>query len=852
MNYGEYSKKTKDEILKKFDTSENGLKNEEVKNRLNVGGKNISSNVKKHGPLYFIINSFKDKFILILLVLAVIDYISGDTTGTWIIIGISVASAMLRFSQDYSTYRFNEKLRAKLKPKCDVIRNGNEIEVLAENIVKGDIVTLGAGSVIPADLYMIETKDLYVNQGVFTGESVPIEKKVKIGRKTNFDEIFDIPNIAFQGSNVVSGDGVGVVIATGQSTYMGSMNKELNTKRAPTNFENGMSKITNLLIRFMVVISVLVFAIYGFIRKDLTEALLFALSVAVGITPSMLPMIVNVNLTRGSKNLAKQKTLVKNIQSIQNIGSMDTLCTDKTGTLTLNNIVLQKYLDCEGNEDKYVLKCAYLNSSLSTGFKNIVDKAVIAYGKQHEIPISNYKKVDEIPFDYMRKRASIVVQDDEKNFTMITKGALEEILKISTKCYINGKSKEISKKDIETVESKANELAKQGMQVLALATRNSYPWENGFTKDDESQMTLIGIIAFLDPPKKDARGTLNKLKKYGVTTKVLTGDNQYSTGSICKFVGIDSDILLGTDIDKMNDHELSKAVEEYDIFARLNPMQKERVVKTLKSNGHVVGYMGDGVNDAQSLKASDVGISVKNATDIAKEASDIILLERSLNVIFNGVIQGRIVYGNIIKYMKLALSSDFGDVFSILIASIFIPFLPLLPIQMLMQDFIFEISQIAIPFDTVEENFLKIPRKWDTKDLGKFMVILGVVSSITDVISFILFWFVLGYNSVEMQSYFQTAWFVQCLISETLIIYYIRTPKIPFIQSKPSKALFTMTLITFFLTIVSPIILHPFSEFHFEILPPIFYLFVVILCAIYALIVQTVKHIYIKKYHEWL
>ena len=844
------SQKAKEEVFKLYKTNENGLNQKEINDRLQKNGKNIASENKKRGWLYFFIQSFKDKFIMILLVLAVIDYISGDSMGAWIIVGISFASAMLRFAQDYSTYRFNEKLKAKIKPKANVIRNGKQIEILAEDIVIGDIVTVSAGSVIPSDLMLIDSKDLFVNQSVFTGESAPVEKEFnKPGEKN--DEIFDLPNICFMGSSVISGNGIGVVITTGLNTYMGNMNKDIDTKRAPTNFENGMDKITKMLIKYMLIISVAVFVIYGFIRKDLTEALLFALSVAVGITPSMLPMIVNVNLTKGSRNLAKKKTLVKNIQSIQNIGAMDVLCTDKTGTLTMNNIVLQKYINAEGKDDDYVLKCAFINSNLSTGLKNLVDKAVIAYGKINKVDIEGYNKIDEIPFDYMRKRMSVIVKKNNDR-TMITKGALEEILKISNKTVIDGKLIDLNQDMIDNINKNAEELSKQGMQVIALATKKSYNPDEKFDENEEKDMAIIGLIAFLDPPKKDVKATLKKLKKIGITTKILTGDNQFSTQSVCDIVGIDSPILLGKDIELMSDKQLQKAVETCDVFARMNPMQKERVVKCLKANGHVVGYMGDGVNDAQSLHASDVGISVNTATDIAKESSDIILLEQSLDVIYNGVIEGRKVYGNIIKYMKLDLSSDFGDVFSIMIASIFLPFLPLLPIQMLLQDFLFSFSQIAIPYDTVEPEFLQKPRKWDTKDLGKFMRIMGEISSITDVMAFLIFWFLLGYNSNEMQSWFQTAWFVECLVSETLIIHYIRTPKIPFIQSRPSKPLFIMTIVTIVGTIITPLILHGLPEFHYEILPPVYYVYLVILVLIYAFIVQTVKHIYIKKYGEWL
>lgn len=864
MNYFEFSKKNRDEILKILKTDDNGLSTEEAKKRVLRDGLNISTDVKKKSALYFILQSFKDKFIMILLVLAVIDYITNDYIGTCIIICLGVASAMLRFIQDYSTYKFNEKLKEKIKPKTNVIRNGVQKEIFQEKVAIGDMITLDAGTVVPADVILIDSKDLFINQSVFTGESIPIEKNFD-KHSNNESQIFDIPNICLMGTNVVSGDGTGIVITTGKNTYMGKMNKEVDSKREPTNFEKGMSNISNMLIRYMVIISVAVFVIYGFIRKDLNEALLFALSVAVGITPSMLPMIVNVNLTRGSKNLAKKKTLVKNIQSIQNIGSMDILCTDKTGTLTKNNIELQKYINVLGNEDEYVLKCAYLNSLLGTGYKNLVDKAVIVYGKSHKVDISTYKKMDEIPFDYMRKRASIVVKNEEnkdnsssekdkvsKNYTMITKGALEEILKITTNALVDGKIVPITDEIIANINAKAKELANMGMQVISLAMKHDYEGVGRFNKDDECNMTIIGLIAFLDPPKREAKKTIESLKTYGVTTKILTGDNQYATSSICKYVGIDSKVLTGDEIDKLTDKELAIEVEKCDVFARMNPIQKERVVKILKGNGHVVGYMGDGVNDAPSLHASDVGISVDTGTDIAKESSDIILLEKNLNVIYNGVIEGRKVYGNIIKYMKLALSSDFGDVFSVFIASVFLPFLPLLPIQMLIQDFIVEISQIAIPYDNVDEDFIKKPKKWDTKDLGKFMKIIGSISSITDVLAFLIFWFILGYNSIEMQSYFQTAWFIECIISETMVIYYIRTDKIPFTKSRPSNYLILMTAITMFATLIIPILLCGVKDFNFVILPLKYYFYLIVLVLAYALIEQYVKRRYIKKYNKWL
>ena len=843
--YKKIAQKNKDEILNEFATNtEKGLNDKIVKQRLDEDGDNIVVKEEKHSWFYFFINSFKDKFILILVILAVINQlISNDKIGTIIIFAIGFVSAMIRFAQDYSTYKFNQTLKSQLFSNAIVVRNGKEKNIKTEKVVKGDIIHLNAGSIIPADVMIIENKDLFLNQSVFTGESVPVEKT---NTYSDTNEIFSLSNVCLMGTSVISGNATAVVINTGFSTYLGSMGKQIDSKKEITNFERGMNNITKLLIRYMVVVSIAVFVIYAFIRKDILEAVLFALSVAVGITPTMLPMIVNVNLTKGTKTLAKKKTLVKNIQSIQNLGAIDILCTDKTGTLTLDKIILQKYINVEGNEDLSILEYAFLNSYYSTGMKNLVDRAIITYGNNHNIKekIVDYKKVDEIPFDYTRKKMSVVVEHDG-HYRTITKGALEEVLKGCTTAKINNEHKPLTEELIENINSNAQRLAKQGMQVIALASKREY--------SDENEMTFIGLVAFLDPPKKEVKGTIKKLKEYGVTTKILTGDNQYATENICRLVGIPNEkVLIGADVDKMSDDELSKEVEKVNVFARMNPLQKERIIKILKKNGHVVGYMGVGVNDAPSLHNADVGICVNTATDIAKEASDIILLEKSLKVILNGVLEGRKGYGNIIKYMKMALSSDFGDVFSIFIASIFLPFLPLLPIQMLIQDFLYDFSQIAIPYDNVDKEFLLKPKKWDTKGLGTFMNVMGPVSSIIDVLAFLAFWFILGYNGETYETYFQTAWFVECLISETLIIHFVRTSKIPFVQSKPSPMLFGLTMVTIVGTILAPILLHNVSAFHFEILPLKYYGIIVGLTALYVVLVQAVKKIYIKKVGEWL
>ena len=850
-DYNEISKLTTEEILTKYHTKEEGLTNKEAQKRLNSNGKNIVIKEVNRSIFYFIFNSLKEEFIIILLVLAVINFSLGDKIGSLVIVLIAIISMLIRVLEDYSAYKFNKKLRSKIVSTTKVIRDNKELEIKVENVVVGDIISLNAGSIIPADCIVVNSKDLFVNESVFTGESIPVEKKET--NKKEYDNLFDIKNVLYMSSSVISGTAKAIVVKTGFDTYLGKIGKEINTKKNITAFDKGMKDITNMLIKFMVVICLIILLVDGIIRSNFTEAILFAFSVAVGITPSMLPMIVNVNLTKGTKALAKKKVLVKHIESIQNLGAIDTLCTDKTGTLTENKIVLQKYIDVLGNEDNSILEYAYINSYYSSGMKNIVDRAIMIYGSKHNLDniLPKYEKIDEIPFDYNRKVMSIIVRN-KNTYRMITKGAMEEVLKRCTKVKIKGKEEDLTKELIDIVTNKAKEMATSGMQVLALAAKKTEKGVLSFDENSEKEMTFIGFVAFLDSPKKDVKKVINKLRKYGVKTKILTGDNPYSTTMVASLAGINSDeILTGAEIDKLSDKALSIKVEEIDVFARLNPIQKERVVRILKSNGHVVGYMGDGINDAPSLRQSDVGLSVNTATDIAKETSDMILLEKSLDVICDGIIEGRKVYGNIIKYMKMALSADFGDVFSIMIASIFLPFLPLLPIQMLFQDFIYDFSQIGIPYDNVDEEFITFPKKWNTKGIAKFMIVMGITSSIIDVLAFLTFWNLLGYNSIDKESYFQTAWFVTSLITELMIIYNVRTSKVIF-NSRPSKVLLSLTLLSSILTIVTPLLLHNVLSFHFEILSIKFYLYLLSLVILYVLIVSVVKRIYIKKNHEWL
>lgn len=836
-----------------LNTKIEGLSIKEAKKRLNENGKNVTIKEEKRGPIYFFINSLKDEFVLILIFLSIINFLLGDKLGSIIIFAISIISAGVRFVQDYSIYKFNQKLKRSVISKCLVVRNNKELEINVTDVVVGDIVKLTAGSIIPADLKLIETKDIFINQSVYTGESILVEKLNKY-QDTDNPDLFNLSNIALMSTSVVSGLGTGLVIKTGLNTYLGKVGKKVKFSKNDTNFDKGIKSISHLLLKYMIIVCIFVVIVDGIIKQNFNEALLFALSVAVGITPSMLPMIVNVNLAKGSKRLAAKKTLVKNIASIQNLGSIDILCTDKTGTLTENRIVLQEYIDANGKANMNVLKYAYLNSTYSTGIKNLVDKAILNYGKLHGIDkkIEKYEKIDEIPFDYTRKRQSVVVKN-KNSYLMITKGALEEIISNCKWVLEKGSKSKLNKEKIDNIKEQATAMASNGMQVIALAIKDTYPGSNKFNISFEQELTFIGFVAFLDPAKKGVKETLVNLSKINVKTKILTGDNPYATKNICNMVGLNSDeILTGIDIDKMSDEELVSKLDTTDVFARMNPIQKERVVSLYKKCGHIVGYMGDGVNDAPSLSSADVGISVNTASSIAKESSDIIILQQSLKVVYDGIIEGRKVYGNIIKYMKMALSGDLGDVFSIMLASIFLPFLPLIPIQMLLQDFIYDFSQLGIPDDNVDPEFLIAPKKWNVKNISRFMLIMGLTSSIIDALSFALFIFVFKYNSIEMAPYFQTAWFVTCLITELSIIFNIRTSKIPFTESNASPKLYILTIFSMILTIITPIVLSQIKSFDFVILPICFYICLISLVFLYFLLVLIVKKLYIKKYGEWL
>lgn len=850
--YLKLAKCSKEELFSLYHTKEEGLSTKNAKELLELKGKNITIKNDKKSIFKILIDSFKDEFILILIFLSLINFLLKDSLGSIIILLIAFISASIRFIEDYSINKFNQKLKKKVTTKVTVIRNNTPTELNITEVVPGDIVKLNAGSIIPADIKIIESKDLFLNQANYTGESILVEKETSLDN--NNPDLFNISNIALMSSNVVSGLGTGLVLKTGFDTYLGSVGSKIKFSKDNTNFTQGIKSISKLLIKYMVLVCLFVIIVDGLIKKNFSEALLFALSVAVGITPSMLPMIVNVNLSKGSKRLAKKDVLVKDITSIENLGSIDILCTDKTGTLTENKIVLEKYIDATGKESKNVLEYAYLNSTYSTGIKNLVDKAIISYGTKNRIEAltTKYEKIDEIPFDYTRKKQSVVVKNKNK-YLMITKGALEEILTDCQEVKLENRVVRLTKDIKDNIISKAKDLASEGMQVIALAIKDTYPGKELFNSSSEKNLVFIGFVAFLDEPKKGVKSILNKLSNINVKVKILTGDNPYATKNICSLAGLNSgNILLGSDIEKMSDEELTPLLETTDVFARMNPLEKERIVHLYKKTGHVVGYMGDGVNDAPALSSADVGISVNTAASIAKETSDIILLKSGLNVIYDGILEGRKVYGNIIKYIKMALSGDLGDVFSIMLASIFLPFLPLIPIQMLIQDFIYDFSQLGIPDDNVDPEYLKTPRKWDVKGISRFMLIMGLTSSLIDALAFLIFLFIFKYNTIDKASYFQTAWFITCLVTELTIIYNIRTSKIPFMESNASKKLNILIIFSLLLTIIMPIILSPIKSFNFVILPFYFYFILFALTNLYFLLVLLVKKVYIKKYGEWL
>ncbi|HEY4882032.1 MAG TPA: magnesium-translocating P-type ATPase [Myxococcales bacterium] len=835
-----------EEVLRMMDTSLAGLSEEVVEERLREHGENQVAHERPPSWYVQLWHGFANAFSALLAILATVSWLTEDHQSA-IIIGVMVLlSGALRFFQERRASLAAQKLQEMVRVTCTVVRQGDkprDREIPIRELVPGDIVKLSAGDMVPADVRLLSVKDLFVAQSALTGESLPVEKAATTGPSAPHNPL-ELPDVAFLGTNVTSGTAIAVAVNTGEDTYLGSVAESLIGQRALTSFEKGIRGVSLLLLRFMGVMTVVVFLINGFTKHDWKEAFFFALAIAVGLTPEMLPMIVTGTLALGAVTMSKKKVIVKRLNSIQNFGAMDVLCTDKTGTLTQDRIVLEKHCDVVRQEDEGVLELAYLNSFYQTGLKNLLDKAVLAH---KTIPTAKAVKIDEIPFDFSRRIMSVVLDMDGKR-RLIAKGAPEGIFKRSSYVEIDGEVQELDPLLLPDLAQELDRLQEQGFRVLAVAYKNVPQERNVFSKDDEQDLVLRGYVAFLDPPKEGTREALAALDKHGVQVKVLTGDNDIVAKKICGDVGLRvSRVLLGNDIEAATDRQLDGMVEDATLFARLSPVHKERVVRALQRRGHVVGFLGDGINDAPALRAADVGISVDNAVDIAKESADLILLEKDLLVLEHGVIEGRRVFGNIVKYIKMGTSSNFGNMFSVLGASAFLPFLPMLPLQLLTQNLLYDFSQLAIPFDRVDDEYLLRPRQWKIDDIRRFMLFFGPVSSVFDYITFTLMFFVLRANSPAHRSLFQSGWFVEGLLSQTLIVHMIRTRKIPFIQSSPSLPLALTTAAVMAAGILLPFM--PFaSSFGLVPLPPIFFAWLVGILLAYAALAQVVKSWYVRRY----
>lgn len=871
------SKMTPQEVLKSYEVGPEGHDEEKVESLREAFGENKITRQKGDNTAKRLLRAFTDPFALVLLAIALISFFTDvilaapgakDPWSAIIVFIMVFISGMLQFVQESRSGKAAERLSEMVETTIAVRRQEDGVkEIPIDEIVVGDIVLLAAGDMVPADMRILQAKDLFIGQSSLTGESEPVEK-FPAARDTKDKEPLEMDNLAFMGSNVVSGSAEAVVINVGDSTIFGSIAQKLVEKKPPTSFEMGINSVSWLLIRFMFIMVPIVFICSGWKSGDWLEAFLFGLSVAVGLTPAMLPTIVSANLAKGASELSKQKVIVKDLNSIQNFGSMDVLCTDKTGTITQDKVVLMYSMDVRGEEDERVLRHAFLNSYYQTGLRNLMDVAVINYAKENHMDSEgwqNYTKIDEIPFDFSRRRMSVVVQDKSGKTQMITKGAIEEMLAVCNYVEYQGDVEPLTEELRKEITEKVSGYNDDGLRVLGIAQKNVAANKGAFSVADENDMVLIGYLSFLDPPKESTAEAIKALNDYGVAVKILTGDNDAVTRAVCKQVGLKVDrMLLGSDIEKMTDQELEKEVDSVEVFAKLSPQQKVRVVAALRSIGHTVGFMGDGINDAAAMRQADVGISVDTAVDIAKESANIILLEKNLMVLERGIVAGRKTYANIIKYIKMTVSSNFGNMFSVLAASIFLPFLPMLPVQILTLNLIYDISCIAIPWDNVDPEFLRRPRNWDASSISKFMYWFGPTSSIFDITTYLFLYFVLcpmwlggSYNSLGatekllFAASFHTGWFIESLWTQTLVIHMIRTPKIPFIQSRTSwqLGLFTTAGI-----IVGTIIPYTPVGTMLGMVPLAwnFFPFLLVTIMAYIVLVTIVKKIYVKRYKELL
>jgi Mg2+-importing ATPase len=864
----------KENYLFNLQSHELGLSPAEVKDRLHTYGLNEVAHEK--APKWYVqfFEAFLNPFIGVLVVLSIISLITDviiqapadrDYTTVIVISIMVILSAMLRFVQEFRSNQAAEKLKSMVRTTATVLREqtGRE-EIDIKQLVPGDIILLSAGDMIPADVRIMQSKDLFVSQAMLTGEALPVEKTEAANKKADKISPLDLDNVCFMGTNVVSGTAHAVVVNTGSETYFGSLSKSLVGKRAETSFDKGVNSVSWLLIRFMLIMVPLVFLINGFTKHDWLQALLFGISIAVGLTPEMLPMIVTANLAKGAVNMSKRKVVVKRLNAIQNIGAMDILCTDKTGTLTMDKIVLERHLNVFGHEDNEVMKWAYLNSYHQTGLKNLLDLAVLEHVELHDCLKEGeaFEKVDEIPFDFQRRRMSVILEEKNHKHLLICKGAVEEVLDLCTHAFDPGEDNQLQiksdaiipmdEKTREAILKTSRKLNEEGLRVLLVAIKQYDERPLTYTVADESNMILTGFVGFLDPAKPSAKPSIEALHKLGISIKVLTGDNEVVTKKICKDVGIPVvNILLGKDLENMSDEELTARIDDISILAKLSPLQKSRVVKVLQAKGHTVGFMGDGINDAAALRDADVGISVDTAVDIAKESADIILLEKDLMVLRKGVIYGRRTFGNIIKYIKMTASSNFGNMFSMLGASALLPFLPMLPIQILINNLLYDISQISIPWDKMDDDYIVKPRKWDASGISKFMIYIGPISSIFDYATFAVLWYVFKANSTAHADFFQTGWFVESLLSQTLIVHMIRTRKIPFIQSWAATPVVALTSLIMLIGIALPF--SPIaSAFKLVALPLSFFPWLIGILFCYCLLTQLIKNWFINKFSQWL
>ncbi|PYC46016.1 magnesium-translocating P-type ATPase [Pseudomonas soli] len=869
--------------LANLDASELGLTEHEAAKRLQRDGANQVAHDKPQPALVQLLKALHNPFIYVLLTLAGISFVTdywlpvragdmeeADLTKVIIIMAMVSLSSLLRFWQEYRSGKAADALKAMVRTTATVLRRERHDqpahlrEVPMNELVAGDIVQLAAGDMIPADIRLIESRDLFISQAVLTGEALPVEKydtlgnvaqKSAGGSASDESGLLDLPNIGFMGTNVVSGRARAVVVATGKRTYFGSLAKAMVGSRSQTAFDRGVNSVSRLLIRFMLVMVPVVFMLNGVVKGDWSDAFLFALAVAVGLTPEMLPMIVSANLAKGAVAMARRKVVVKRLNAIQNFGSMDVLCTDKTGTLTQDRIILEHHVDPSGHKDARLLELAWLNSHHQSGVKNLMDQAVLRFAGENQgfQPPYAYAKVDELPFDFIRRRLSVIVKDALGDHLLVSKGAVEEMLAIATHVEEGGQRVTLDAGRRQQLLATASSYNQEGFRVLLVGTRD-IPAADGkpqYHTDDERELVIRGFLTFLDPPKETAGPAIAALREMGVKVKVLTGDNPVVTCKVCREVGLEpGQPLLGQDIERLDDTQLKALVEERTVFAKLTPLQKSRVLKALQANGHTVGFLGDGINDAPALRDADVGISVDSGTDIAKESADIILLEKSLLVLEEGVLKGRETFGNIMKYLCMTASSNFGNVFSVLVASAFIPFMPMLAIHLLLQNLMYDFSQLSLPWDRMDKEFLAEPRKWDARNIGRFMLWIGPTSSIFDITTFALMWYVFAANSVEMQALFQSGWFIEGLLSQTLVVHMLRTRKVPFFQSTAALPVILATGLVMCLGIYIP-----FSPLGAMVglvpLPWEYFPWLAATLLGYCLVAQGMKTLYIRRFGQW-